>query len=62
MRQGVREVLEGGGQIRDIGRENIFASKRELVGGVFARLDHAVCARCAARIFEECRSIPRSAD
>ena len=62
MRQGVREALEGGGQIDDIGRENIFASKRELISGVFARLDRAVCARCPARIFAECRSIPPAAE
>jgi SulP family sulfate permease len=60
MRQGVREALEGGGQIEEIGRENVFASKRELVAGVFARLDREVCARCTVRIFEECARIPRA--
>jgi SulP family sulfate permease len=59
MRQGAREALERGGQIEEIGRESIFTSKRELVAGVFARLDRSICARCTARIFEECRSVPR---
>jgi len=59
MRQGAREALERGGQIEEIGRESIFTSKRELVAGVFARLDRSICAQCTARIFEECRSLPR---
>ncbi|MCX7893229.1 MAG: SulP family inorganic anion transporter [Burkholderiales bacterium] len=59
MRQGMREVLERGGQLEEIGPGNVFASKRELVAGVFARLDRSVCARCAVRIFEECASVPR---
>jgi SulP family sulfate permease len=58
MRQGAREVLERGGQMEEIGRDRVFASKRELVAGVFARLDRSVCAGCTARIFEECKSIP----
>lgn len=59
MRQGVRDAIEGGGQIEEIGRENVFASKREMIAGVFARLDRSVCARCSARIFEECATVPR---
>jgi SulP family sulfate permease len=58
MRHGAREALERGGQLDEIGRDRIFAAKRELVGGVFARLDRSVCARCTARIFEECRQLP----
>jgi len=54
MRQGAREVLERGGQLEEIGRDRVFASKRELIAGVFARLDRSVCARCTARIFNEC--------
>jgi SulP family sulfate permease len=58
MRQGVRDALERGGQLDEIGRENVFASKHEMVAGVFAHLDRSVCAACTARIFEECASVP----
>jgi len=58
MRQGVREALGRGGQMDEIGRERLFFSKREMVAGVFARLDRSVCATCTARIFEECRALP----
>jgi SulP family sulfate permease len=58
MRQSVRTALERGGRIADIGPENVFASKREMIAGVFARLDRSVCANCTARIFEECARLP----
>jgi SulP family sulfate permease len=58
MRQGARGVLERGGQLEEIGRDRIFAGKREMIAGVFAALDRSVCERCTARIFEECRQLP----
>jgi SulP family sulfate permease len=58
MRQGARETLERGGQMAEIGRDRVFASKHELIAGVFARLDRSVCAGCTARIFEECGQLP----
>jgi len=61
MRQGARDVLERGGQLEEIGRDRIFAGKREMIAGVFAQLDRSVCARCSARIFEECRELPPQA-
>jgi SulP family sulfate permease len=36
----------------------VFRGKREAIGGVFTRLDRSICARCRARIFEECASVP----
>jgi SulP family sulfate permease len=57
MRQGARDALERGGQMEEIGRDRVFASKRDLIAGVFARLDRSVCAGCTARIFEECKSV-----
>jgi SulP family sulfate permease len=44
--------------LRELGAENIFLTKGEAIGAIFAKLDRAVCARCTARIFEECRSLP----
>jgi SulP family sulfate permease len=60
MRQGMREALERGGQLEEIGRENVFVAKREMVTDVFERLDRSICARCTARIFEECAGVPRA--
>ena len=62
MRQDARDALERGGQIEEIGRDRVFASKRELVAGVFGRLDRSICARCTMRIFEECRQLPTPAE
>jgi sulfate permease, SulP family len=58
MRKPVEELLERGGYMNEIGREHVFRGKREAIGGVFTRLDRSICARCRARIFEECASVP----
>lgn len=57
LRQPVHNMLERGGFIDTIGKENVFASKREAVAGVFERLDRDVCAKCRARIFLECKGL-----
>jgi SulP family sulfate permease len=56
LRQPTRDMLERGGQLDEIGRDNIFASKDEAISRIFPRLDHGVCRRCTARIFLECRA------
>jgi SulP family sulfate permease len=58
LRKPVEELLERGGYVADIGREDIFHGKRQAIAGVFARLDRSICAHCRARIFEECRGLP----
>jgi SulP family sulfate permease len=58
LRKPVAELLERGGYMAEIGREHVFRGKREAIGGVFTRLDRSICARCRARIFEECASVP----
>jgi len=58
LRQPVEYVLKNGGFIDELGAENVFRSKHEAIAGIFARLDRAICARCTARIFEECASLP----
>ncbi len=58
LRQPVRDALERSGLIEQIGRDNVFAVRREAIASVFARLDRSVCARCRARIFLECRDLP----
>jgi SulP family sulfate permease len=58
LRRPVEELLERGGYMKEIGREQAFRGKREAIAGVFTRLDRSICARCRARIFEECASVP----
>lgn len=57
-RQPAREMLERGGFIETIGDRNLFASKSAAIEGVFSRLDKDICAKCRARIFRECASVP----
>jgi len=53
-----RLFMRRSGYASRFGRENIFANKGEAVERIFERLDGDICARCTARIFEECRRIP----
>jgi SulP family sulfate permease len=58
LRQPVRDMLARGGYIDQIGQANIFGTKYEAIGGVFARLDRSICRTCSARIFNECAALP----
>jgi SulP family sulfate permease len=58
LRQPTRDMLERGGFLDRIGRDNVFASTEEAISSVFSRLDKDVCRRCTARIFLECRALP----
>lgn len=53
-------ILKRGGFAERIGRELIFANKREAIASIFRRLDKDICARCDKRIFLECASVPRA--
>lgn len=57
-RQPTREMLERGGFIERIGDRNLFSTKHDAIAGVFSRLDKDICARCTARIFQECAAVP----
>ncbi len=58
LRQPVRDMLERGGFMEHIGRENIFLTRYDAISGVFARLDRSICSTCHARIFNECAALP----
>ncbi len=58
LRQPVDQVLKNSGLLAEIGDEQIFRSKQDAIGTIFGRLDRSTCARCRARIFEECASLP----
>ncbi|MEO5355019.1 MAG: SulP family inorganic anion transporter [Magnetococcus sp. XQGC-1] len=48
------KLLERGGYLQTIGRENLFSSKKEAIQAVFARLNAQECARCPLHVFREC--------
>jgi len=58
LRQSAEEILGRGGYLDEIGEENVFRTRREAIATAFSRLDRSVCARCRARIFEECAALP----
>jgi SulP family sulfate permease len=58
MRQPVADMLERGSFSAQIGPENIFHRRAEAIGSAFTHLDRSICARCSARIFNECAALP----
>jgi SulP family sulfate permease len=58
LRQPVRDLLDRSGYLAVIRPENVYSSTGEALAGAFERLDREVCARCHARIFLECRTLP----
>lgn len=51
-------VLERGGYLDKIGRDNIYDSKHEAIHAIFDRLDRDICRSCTKRIFRECQNVP----
>ncbi|MGH8687361.1 MAG: SulP family inorganic anion transporter [Burkholderiales bacterium] len=58
LRAAAEDVLRRGGFLEEIGPDAAFRDKREAIARVFDALDPGICARCRARIFEECASRP----
>ena len=54
----VLELWQHIGFMADIGHGHIFPTKRAAIATIFDRLDRSVCARCAVRLFEECKRLP----
>lgn len=59
VKPGVRELLDKGGFLNSIGRENIFQTKAMAIRNIYKQLDDERCRRCSARIFKECPSIAK---
>ncbi len=57
VKPGVRKLLDKGGFIDSIGRENIFHTKASAIRKIYKQLDDERCRQCSARIFKECPSI-----
>jgi len=62
LRQPAERVLRNGGFLGEIGEDAVFRDKREAVARIFEKLDPGICARCRARIFEECPTRPLRED
>lgn len=54
VKRAVRDFLERGGYLDEIGRDCALESKSEGVAAAVARMDAKACARCTARVFAEC--------
>jgi SulP family sulfate permease len=52
----VRQLLERGAYVGQLGSENFFTVKQRAIAAVYPRLDDEICRRCTARIFDECQS------
>ena len=48
--------------IGKLGPGHIFDSKREAIATIVPQLDDAICSRCTARVFDECRQRTGAAD
>lgn len=59
LKEGARAMLARGGQLERIGAGNLFTSKSEAIATMHRRLDHARCAECQLRVFNECHAVAR---
>ena len=56
LKPAVTTMLERGGYLDRLGRDNVFATKNAAVQAIYSRLDSAICRSCPARIFVECQT------
>jgi SulP family sulfate permease len=54
----VLQTWQRHGFIAKLGPDHVFQDKRTAIATIVPRLDGAVCARCTARVFEECARQP----
>lgn len=52
------ELLQKPEFLGDIGAQNFFPTKSDAIVALFPKLDRRICARCTARVFVECASLP----
>jgi SulP family sulfate permease len=46
------------GFLSRLGEDHVFPDKRRAIAAIVSRLDDGVCARCSARVFDECAMRP----
>ena len=61
MKRAVRDTLERGGYLDEIGPDHLFRSKGEAIATVFNRLDPEICRGCRLKVFLECGQTPGTA-
>ncbi len=54
IKEGVTNILEKGGYLDKIGRDNLFDTKAEAIAAIYQQLDRERCRRCSVRLFREC--------
>jgi len=57
LKPAVMTMLERGGFLERLGRDNVFTNKSAAVHAIYARLDSGICRSCSARIFVECQAL-----
>jgi sulfate permease, SulP family len=62
IKPGIRDFIERGGYILDIGADCVFESKGTGLPAVVSQLNSDRCANCTARIFHECPDAFESID
>ena len=62
LKESASDVLERGGYMDKLKRENMYDSKEDAIQDIFKRLDKNICATCDKRIFIECRNIESGGD
>jgi sulfate permease, SulP family len=55
VKEGLCAMLQRGGFMERIGRDNIFRHKGEAIAAIYRRLNPEICRGCTARIFHECQ-------
>jgi len=55
----VLELWQRVGFTQELGADHIFPTKRIAIRTIFQRLDRNICARCNARVYEECQTLPQ---
>ena len=57
----VLSVWRRSGFLDRLGSDHVFESKRVAIATIVPQLDDEICARCCARVFDECRQRPGAA-
>jgi sulfate permease, SulP family len=57
----VLDTWRRSGFVQRLGEDHIFRDKRSAIAAIVPRLDPAICARCTARVFDECAGQPAPA-
>jgi SulP family sulfate permease len=52
----IMQLLDRGGYLADIGKDNIFPVKSRAVGFIYRKLDSEICRECPRQIFRECKT------